>query len=94
MSGTSAYKVKIDTHTSDSTAIILLADGVLLGVLTELMDECHGDDRGKWTIEAAFGPNDQAIPAIFATASEAANWLGSRAGGASFDFAGLVPELR
>jgi hypothetical protein len=90
----SAYKVRIDTHTADGTAIILLADGVLLGVLTELLDECHGDDRGKWAIEAAFGLCEQAIPATFATANEAANWLGTRVGGAGFNFDGQVPELR
>lgn len=94
MSGMSAYKVRIGTHTADSTAIILLANGVLLGVLTELLDGCHGDDRGKWAIEAAFGIDEKAIPATFASASEAANWLGTCVAGASFNFHGQVPELR
>lgn len=94
MSGMSAYKVRIDTHTADSIAIILLADGALLGVLIELLDECHGGDRGKWAIEAAFGLYEQTIPATFATANEAANWLGTLVGGAEFNFDGQVPELR
>lgn len=94
MSGMSAYKVRINTHTEDSTAIVLLADGVLLGVLSELLDECHGDDQGKWAIEVAFGLLEHATPSAFASASEAADWLGIRLAGARFNLDGKVPELR
>lgn len=94
MSDTSAYKVRIETHTADSSAMILLADGALLGVLSELSDECHGPDQGKWTIEVAFGFLDQAIPSTFESASDAANWLGTRLTGTTFAFDEPVPELR
>jgi hypothetical protein len=94
MSLTSGYKVRINTHSADSSAIILLSDGVLIGVLSELLDECHGSDRGRWAIEFAFGLDEQPISPLFASASKAANWLSARVGGATFDLAGHVPELR
>lgn len=93
MSSMSAYKVRINTNTADSSAIILLADGVLIGVLCELFDECHGADRGKWAIETTFGLNETAMPAMFGSASDAANWLTARIVGARFNLAEPVPEL-
>jgi hypothetical protein len=92
MSRTSGYKVRINTHTADDHAIILLADGVLIGVLSELRDECHGLDRGKWAIESTFVDHDK-IPIMFDTATAAANWLGVRMASGLFDLAGQVPEL-
>ncbi len=86
--------MRINTHTADDTAIILLVDGVLIGVLSELVDECHGADQGRWSIESAFGFDDHAIPPTFASASEAANWLGTRVSEADrFNLDGQVPEL-
>jgi hypothetical protein len=94
MSTTSGYKVRINTHTNDNVAMILLADGVLIGVLSELFDECHGHDRGKWVIEAAFGYDERPKPPTFASATDAANWLSSRvAGGSTFNLDGQVTDL-
>lgn len=93
MSSMSAYKVRINTHTADSRAMILLADGVLIGVLIELADDCHGPERGKWVIETAFGIDGQPDGATFASANEAANWLSARVSGGTFNLDGHVPEL-
>lgn len=89
----SAYKVRINTHTADNSAIILLADGVLLGILSELVDECHAPDQGKWAIETVFGIAEERIPAVFASAGQAANWLSAQVGGGTFNLDGDVPEL-
>ena len=86
--------MRINTHTADSSAVILLADGVLIGVLSELADECHGDDRGKWAIETAFGFQEEQIPATFASPGEAADWISTRSVGAIFILGDEVPELR
>lgn len=87
--------MRIKTHTADNVAMILLADGVLIGVLSELFDKCHGLDRGKWIIEAAFGNDERPNPVTFPSATEAANWLGFQiAGGGKFNLDGQVPELR
>ena len=94
MSPASGYKVRINTHTEDTNAVILITDGVLIGVVSELLDGCHGPDRGKWTIEFAFGLDDGLTRPMFASAGDAANWLGARCGGAIFDLDGVLPELR
>lgn len=94
MSGMSAYKVRINTHTADNNAVILLADGLLIGILSELVDECHGPDRGKWAVEAAFGIHERATSTTFASVGDAADWLATRVAGVSFNFDGHVPELR
>ncbi|MEO7365450.1 MAG: hypothetical protein ABIW03_03940 [Sphingomicrobium sp.] len=86
--------MRINTHTADNKAIVLLADGVLIGVLSELQDECHGDDQGKWAIETAFGVQEEPIPATFASPSEAADWISTRSVGVAFDLGDQVPELR
>lgn len=75
MSQTSAYKVRVNTQTDDTKALILLANGALIGVLVELADECHGADRGKWAIEVALGIDDKTGVAPFESASDAADWL-------------------
>ncbi len=93
MARTSAYKARINTNSADTNAVILLADGGLVGVLVELSDECHGADHGKWVIEAAFGIDEARVPASFASASDAANWLSTHVACGRFILAGQVPEL-
>jgi hypothetical protein len=94
MSGTSAYKVRINTDSTDTNAIILLADGALVGVLVELSDECHGHGHGKWAIEAAFGIDPERAPQIFASAIAAANWLNTQLACKPFELDCEVDPLR
>ena len=75
MSRTSAYKVRINTLSADSNAIILLADGAMIAVLVELSDEGHGPDQGKWALEAAFAIEAERVPSMFVSADEAAEWI-------------------
>ena len=94
LSRTSAYKVRINTDSADSNALILLADGALVAILVELEDECHGADRGKWTIESAYGVDGERMPANFPAAIDAADWLSSRGTAGRFLLNVEVPELR
>ncbi len=91
---TSAYNVRINTDSTDSNALILLADGALVGVVVELSDECHGTDQGKWAIEAAFGLDMARIPPPFGSAIDAANWLSAHVGCNLFALDGEVMQLR
>lgn len=84
MSRTSAYSLQIRTHSDDENALLLLVDGRLVAILVELADEGHGDDRGKWIVEAAFGIDHQRIPDHFATAEDAASWVAGHIGGRAF----------
>jgi len=72
---TSAYQLQIGTDSDDANARILLADGALVAVLVELSDEGHGEDRGKWTIEATFGLRHERVPDIFPSLESAADWV-------------------
>lgn len=75
MSRNSAYSLQIGTDSEDADAIILLANGALVAVLVELSDESHGEDRGKWTIEALFGLRNGRIPDNFPSRESAAAWV-------------------
>lgn len=93
MSSTSAYKLRINTDSSDANALMLVAEGALVGILVELADECHGTDQGKWTIEAAFGIGMLRIPAPFPSAIDAANWVSAHVGCKPFTLDGEVIRL-
>lgn len=75
MSRTSAYRLQIRTLSDDENAFLLLASGQLVAIIVELADEAHGDDRGKWIIEAIFGMNSSRVPDNFLTAAAAAGWV-------------------
>lgn len=75
MSLTSAFQMKIRTDSSDENGILLLAGGQLVAILVELADESHGEERGKWAIEATFGVDGRRHPSSFATAADAADWV-------------------
>ncbi len=93
MTGTAAYKVRINTDSTDTNALILLADGTLVGILVELSDECHGVGQGQWTIEAAFGLHMGRAPAAFASAPDAADWLSTYLGCEPFRLHETLVEL-
>ncbi len=94
MSPTCAYKVRINTDSTDNNALILLADGALVGVLVELSDECHGSGQGEWAIEAAFGIDLTPAPPIFPSAVAAATWLSTHLGCKPFTLDEKVVPLR
>ena len=76
MSRTSAYKMRIRTESADNVALLLLDDGELVAILVELEDEGHGDARGQWAVETIFGLAPGRLPSAFASAGDAAKWIG------------------
>lgn len=93
MARTSAYDLQIGTDSEDANATILLADGALVAVLVELSDESHGDDRGRWVVEATFGLRNGRIPESFPSRESAANWISSNICGAPFLIGNETPRL-
>ena len=61
---------------ADSEGRLVLVDGRLAGVLVLLDDEAHGEDRGTWFLEAAFGPFEEHAHKTFPSLDDAARWFG------------------
>ena len=80
MSVTSAYRMKIRTGSADDQAILLLAEGALVAILVELADDGHGDDQGRWIVEASFGLDMDKRAGQFASADDAAAWVSGHIG--------------
>ena len=89
---TSAYRLRIRTNSADDNALILLSGGELVAILVELTDACHGDERGKWTVEAIFGLESRA-PDSFASAGDAADWVSNHIGHQPFILGESVERL-
>ena len=53
----------------------MLSDGQLVAVLVRLADEMHDDQRGRWFVEAGFGPCRTAVPPMFGDLDEARAWV-------------------
>lgn len=63
----------------DREGCLVFANDALVAVLIHLSD-MHGEDAGKWTIEASFGLFLHLSEApLFTTLDEATDWLGMRA---------------
>jgi hypothetical protein len=68
----------------DSEGRLVFFDERLAAILVRLDDEEHGEDRGGWFLEAAFGVlSDISGDAVFGTLEEAADWLHRALGGES-----------
>ncbi len=93
MSRTSVYSLHIATDSDDADAVILLSDGALVAVLVELSDESHGEDRGKWIIEAVFGLRHDRIPDSFPCRESAAAWISSNICNQPFLFNSALVQL-
>ncbi len=76
----SAYAVGIRTNSDDENAVLLLADGQIVAILVELADEAHGEERGKWVVEAIFGLQHDRVPQSFRSAADASAWIGAYLG--------------
>jgi len=71
-------KVRIDGH--DSEGRLIFADDQLSAVIVRLDGEAHvPEHKGRWHLEAGFGPCDARIaPPTFATPEEAEAWVQQR----------------
>ncbi len=73
--------IRIDTGSSDSEGRLAYRDGRLIGVLTLLDPELHGElGVGRhWFLEAGFGPTSgEPRPPAFPTLDAARAWLADR----------------
>ena len=66
--------VQIRTGCEDKEGRLVFVTGELVAVLVRLDDEVHGDDRGRWFLEAGFGPLDEK-PDPFFDLGAAESWL-------------------
>lgn len=67
--------VKVDTGSSDEQGYLVHLDGRLVAVLVRLDSEAHGELRGCWNLEAAFGRIASSRPPPFADLEEAKRWI-------------------
>ena len=69
--------IRVATGTDDREGYLVLEDAVLAGVIVRLDDPMHGDNVGKWFLEACFGPHCRRDP-VFPSLEQAVNWFHER----------------
>jgi hypothetical protein len=89
--------VLVDTGSADSEGCLAYRDGRLIGVLTRLDPDLHGDlGVGRhWFLEAGFGRvAGEPRPPTFPTLDAACAWLDGRTAEARLPCAASVREVR
>ncbi|TXN72025.1 hypothetical protein [Methylobacterium sp. WL6] len=66
--------VQVATGSGDQESRLVFADGFLAAVLVQLSDQ-HGEDAGKWFLEAGFGALDDPRSPLFADLDAARIWI-------------------
>ncbi|KQP50830.1 hypothetical protein ASG40_12960 [Methylobacterium sp. Leaf399] len=66
-------------HLSDTERQILFVDGGVVAVLVRLSD-AHGDEAGRWSLEAGFGRVGDPNPPTFESLDEAQAWIKGQIG--------------
>lgn len=82
--------VAVSRH--DENGAIVRVDGRMVGVLIRLDAHFYGDDRGRWYLEAGFGPCAGHPPAPFAKLSDGLAWIAERLGDGDRDLHRLMAE--
>ena len=67
------------TDSADTDGLLVFHGRSLVAVLVRLSDD-HGEEAGKWYLEAGFGQLNSIPPRIFATLDEARDWMMRRLG--------------
>lgn len=68
--------VQVNTASDDREGRLVLAEGCLVAVLVRLDGEEQGGLRGRWLLEASFGPCSDDRPAgPFPSLDAAAQWV-------------------
>ena len=70
--------IRVRTGSRDRDGRLALSDDELVAVLVRLDDEAHGADRGRWYLEAGFGPQIAMSTPMFRDLDEAEAWLTAR----------------
>ncbi|KQO55893.1 hypothetical protein ASG60_08810 [Methylobacterium sp. Leaf469] len=66
--------VQVATGSSDSESRLVFDDGFLVAILVQLCAQ-HGDQAGRWFLEAGFGRVEHANPPTFADLDVAQDWI-------------------
>ena len=69
--------IAVDTNSQDRTGMLVMANGMLVAVLTRLDLPEHENPQG-WFVEAAFGRLDGLRVPAFDTLEDATRWLRQR----------------
>lgn len=69
--------VRVRTGSEDERGLLVFADGALVAVLVCLSD-AHGEDAGRWFLEAGFGSLASPQPGKFADLDAAETWIAGR----------------
>jgi hypothetical protein len=75
MSVINLYSIKIDTCSADEDGRLILSDNRLVGVAVRLEGGEHGGLQGYWSLEAGFGPLEQARPEPFISLEGLKSWV-------------------
>lgn len=67
--------IAVDTASPDRNGMLVMANGMLIGVLVRLEDPEHERQTGGWSVEAVFGRLLGSRPPPFATLDEATRWF-------------------
>jgi hypothetical protein len=73
--------VQVATGSEDQESQLVFVDGFLAAVLVQLSEQ-HGQNWGKWFLEAGFGRVDDYRAPIFTDLEEAKDWIEARLTGA------------
>ncbi len=65
---------QVATGSADTDGLLVFLGSSLVAVLVRLSDD-HGDDTGKWYLEAGFGRLNTAIGPTFPILDEASEWI-------------------
>ena len=72
---------QVMTGSDDDEGCLVSADGQLVAILVRLTDDMHADQRGRWFLEAGFGPCRTAVPPLFDGLEEAQAWVEGKLAG-------------
>ncbi len=67
--------IQVNTGSRDSEGRLVLANNCLVAVLVRLDGEEHGTLRGRWSLEAGFGPCSDLPPRPFRSLADAQRWV-------------------
>ena len=66
--------VHVATNSDATESRLVFDDGFPVAVLVQLCEQ-HGDEAGKWFLEAGFGRVDHPSPPLFTNLDEAQDWI-------------------
>ncbi|MGU3537423.1 hypothetical protein [Methylobacterium sp. A54F] len=66
--------VQVATGSADQESQLVFSDGFLVAVLVRLSQD-HGEQAGRWYLEAGFGRLDDRNPPLFVDLDSAQAWI-------------------